>query len=126
MKYPRKPIEEHKTYKILPSEYAKVRSMRKDGSTYKEIAKIYNVSTSTIYLILHPDARVTANKRSVKNAKERRETDPDFVKSQAKAVEEYIAVRRHEDPVFRKYHQGLVNESSKRYRERRKKSGHTR
>ena len=122
MKYPRKPIEEHKTYKIFPSEYPVVKEMKKSGMKVKAIALKYGVSPLTIYHILDPEKRKKHNANSVSIAMNRIKTDDEFRKNQANAVASYMKDRKKVDKNYNEYHKGIVRESGRRIRALKKKS----
>jgi transcriptional regulator len=122
LKYPRKPIEQHKTYKILPAEYPKVFAMRKKGDTIEKIATKFNVGKQTIRFILNPELRAKHNEKTVNRARTRLKTDKDFKEKQTLAVNEYIKDREKNDPLYKKYHKEQIKNSLKKMREKKKKN----
>lgn len=125
--YPKKPLREHKTYKILPEQYPEVIAMRKKldkkgkPTTIAKIAKKFGVGIQTISFILNPEKRAEQNKRTVERARERSKTDDDFRQSQSDAVNKYLTDRKKSDPKFKKYHNQIVSNANKKRNKLEKK-----
>jgi len=121
LEYPKKPINEHKTFKIFPDQYPIVYEMRHEKMTIESIAKHFNVGKQTIRFILDPSLREKHNKKTVERAQKRLETDDDFRQSQTDAVVKYMKDRKSKDPKYKKYHQEIVTNAN-RNRNKKKKA----
>ena len=112
MDYPKKPLSEHKTYKIFPDQYPVVFEMRRD-MTIESIAKHFNVGKQTIRFILEPSLRKKHNQKTVERAQRRIEIDDNFRQSQTDAVVKYMKERKTRDPIYKKYHQEIVTNANR-------------
>lgn len=119
--------------KITPKMEEEMRKLHKRGLLFKEIARMFGVTSSTVQYHCKDEYRKIEIERAKKNIKgkkrkynseyqkkyraERYRNDPEFKKRISEYIRNYNRKRYHSDPEFKK----RVFEAHKRYREKIKR-----
>lgn len=100
IEYPTIPRDERKTVKIKTTEYEKIKRLYQTGSTYPQIAEIYNVNYATIKKIIEPEwyEKILQKKRDY--VKKMWASSLEFRKKSIKSADEFVENRKKKDERF--------------------------
>lgn len=107
--------------KITPEIKKKMNKLRDDGSTYKAIAKEFNVCTNTVHYHLNPRTRELSTLRARKFRKTHGCPSKRNPEKNRQYMREYMRERYRKDPDFHK----KMDESHRKYMEKIRSSNNS-
>jgi len=117
-------VKKYRWRKVTPQVLLEMKILKEGGISYKRIAELFKINSSTVLYHLSPREKKETLKRSKEyNKKMTKEQKKEKSKRSKQYQKEYIMDRYHNDKEFRERYKRSVRKSHKKMRDRRRELG---